>query len=88
MTSWDHAFIQICAVVLSFGAVAVMLQPEFAGAVVFICTLLLVFFWIAVLILSEFAAIRERLDSVDRRTARMEGHRVGNEVLQAPFDGE
>ena len=38
--------------------------------------------------LNELAAIRDRLNSVDRRTARIEGHLFGVEIAPEPTDGE
>ena len=37
---------------------------------------------------AEFGAIREQLNSMDRRTARIEGHLFGIEIPVDPADGE
>ena len=37
---------------------------------------------------AEHAAIREQLNSMDRRTARIEGHLFGIEIPPAQADGE
>lgn len=37
---------------------------------------------------AEHASIREQLNSVDRRTARIEGHLFGLELPQEQADGE
>ena len=37
---------------------------------------------------AELAAIREQLNSMDRRTARIEGHLFGIEIPLDPADGE
>ncbi len=37
---------------------------------------------------AQLAAIREQLNSVDRRTARIEGHLFGIEIQPEPVDGE
>ncbi len=88
MTRWDQTYVVICATVLSFAVVAAMLQTEFVGPVILGCTCVLFFLWIVVTILSEFDAIRERLDRVDRRTARIEGHLFGSEIPQEPENGQ
>ena len=62
--------------------------PEFAGPIIFIGTLVTLFFLFAAMIMSELEAIRERLDRVDRRTARMEGQHVGNDISEAPADAD
>ena len=88
MTSWDHTFIQSGAILASACVAGVIIQPEFAGPIILIGTLVILFFWVTAMIMSEFEAIREQLDRVDRRTARMEGQRVGNDVSGASVDGQ
>ena len=88
MTSWDQTYVVICATVLSFGVAAVVIGPRYALPVVFFCAALLVFLWVAVVVLAEFDEMREQLDSVNRRTARIEGHLFGTEIPQDPINNE
>lgn len=73
MTSWDQRYIVICATVLCYGAAAVVIAPLYALPVVLFCASLLVFLRAAVVTFAEFDEMREQLDSVNRRTARIEG---------------
>ncbi len=88
MTSWDQRYIVICATVLCYGAAAVVIAPLYALPVVLFCASLLVFLRAAVVTFSEFDEMREQLDSVNRRTARIEGHLFGAEIPQDPENGQ
>ena len=72
---------------------------EWRQAITVVCTVVLVFAALAALILSELgalrtqmqtehASIRDQLNSVDRRTARIEGHLFGIEFAPEQLDGE
>lgn len=88
MTRWDQTYIVLCATVLSYGVAAVVIAPLYALPIVLFCASLLVFLWVAVVTLSEFDEMREQLDSVNRRTARIEGHLFGAEIPQDPVNNE
>ena len=88
MTRWDQTYVVICGIVLSFGVAAVAIGPQYALPVIFFCAALLVFLRVAVVVLAEFDEMRERLDGVDRRTARIDGHLFGIATPQDPANGE
>lgn len=87
MTSWTQVFFQMAALIVAVGAIGMISQPQYAPAVVAVCIVLLLLFGLATQALSECEALRERLDDIDRRTAGMEEHRAGNEVVPAPGNG-
>ena len=74
MNEWRQTIVLICTIVVAFVALATFMQFEHAA--------------IRADMRAEHAEIREQLSSVDRRTARIEGHLFGIEVSQDPVDGE
>ena len=74
MNEWRQTIVLICTVVVAFVALATFMHFEHAA--------------IRADMRAEHAEIREQLSSVDRRTARIEGHLFGIEVSQDPVDGE
>jgi len=66
-----------------------------SSAITVICTVVLAFVALATFmrfehsgLRADIAAVRDQLNSVDRRTARMEGHLFGIEIPQEPADEE
>ena len=70
-------------------------MKEWSRAITVICTVVLAFVALATFMRFEhagmrtdIAAVRDQLNSVDRRTARIEGHLFGIEIPKEPADEE
>lgn len=81
MNEWRQTIVLICTVVVAFVALATFMQFEHAAIRADMRAE-------HADMRAEHAEIREQLSSVDRRTARIEGHLFGIEVSQDPVDGE
>lgn len=81
MNEWRQTIVLICTVVVAFVALATFMQFEHADMRADMRAE-------HADMRAEHAEIREQLSSVDRRTARIEGHLFGIEVSQDPVDGE
>ncbi len=81
MNEWRQTIVLICTVVVAFVALATFMQFEHAAIRTDMRAE-------HADMRAEHAEIREQLSSVDRRTARIEGHLFGIEVSQDPVDGE
>lgn len=81
MNEWRQTIVLICTVVVAFVALATFMQFEHAAIRADMRAEHAV-------MRAGHAEIREQLSSVDRRTARIEGHLFGIEVSQDPVDGE
>ncbi len=92
MNEWRQVIVTVCTVVLAFAALATLMLFEHAAIRTDMNAQLA-----AVRTdmnaqhadtNAQLAAIREQLNSVDRRTARIEGHLFGIEIQPEPVDGE
>lgn len=85
MNEWRQTIVLICTVVVAFVALATFMQFEHAAIR---ADMRAEHVAMRNDMRAEHAEIREQLSSVDRRTARIEGHLFGIEVSQDPVDGE
>ena len=99
MNEWRHTITSICTVVLAIAALATMMQFQFAGvraemrAEHDVIRMQMRDEHAAMrgehtAMRGEFADVRDQVISVDRRTARIEGHLFGIEIAPDPQDSE
>lgn len=92
MNEWRQTIVLICTVVVAFVALATFMQFEHAAIRADMraehADMRAEHAAMRNEMRAEHAEIREQLSSVDRRTARIEGHLFGIEVSQDPVDGE
>ena len=103
MKEWRQTIVVICTVVLAFAAQSAYMQSEHAAIRADMnaqnaairadmnaqfAAMHAEHAAIRAEMNAEFGAIREQLNSMDRRTARIEGHLFGIEIPQDPADGE
>ena len=81
MNEWRQTITMVCTVVLAFAALATLMLFEHAAIRTDMNAQ-------HADTNAQLAAIREQLNSVDRRTARIEGHLFGIEIPPEPVDGE
>ena len=85
MKEWRQTIAVICAVVVAFAALAAFMQSEHAALR---ADMNAQHAALRADMDAQHAALRVQLNSVDRRTARIEGHLFGIEVPPDPADGE
>ena len=92
MKEWRQTIAVICTVVLTVAALAAFMQFELAAIRADMnaqrAELNAQISGLRADMNTELAAIREQLNSMDRRTARIEGHLFGIEIPQDRADGE
>ena len=81
MKEWRQTIAVICTVVLAFAAQSAFMQFEHAAMRADMNAQFAAMH-------AGHAAMREQLSSVDRRTARIEGHLFGIEIPPYPADRE
>ena len=85
LKEWRQTIAVICTVVLTVAALAAFMQFEHAGIRADMNAQIT---GLRADMNAELAAIREQLNSLDRRTARIEGHLFGIEIPSAMADRE
>ena len=85
MNEWRQSAAVICTVVLTFAALATLMQFGLAGVR---ADMSAGFASVRADMSAEHDSIRVQLNSVDRRTARIEGHLFGIEIAPDQEDGE
>ncbi len=92
MKEWRQTIVVICTVVLTVAALAAFMQFELAAIRADMnaqrAELNAQISGLRADMNGELAAIREQLNSMDRRTARIEGHLFGIEIPQDRADEE
>ena len=85
MSEWRQTITLLCTMVLAFVAAGALILSEF-GALR--AQMQIEHAALRAEMQTEHAGIRDQLNSVDRRTARIEGHLFGIEIAPEQPDGE
>ena len=92
MKEWRQTITSICTVVLAIAALATMMQFQFAGVRAEMRAehdvIRMQMGDEHAAMRGELADVRDQVISVDRRTARIEGHLFGIEIAPDPQDSE